>query len=75
MINEIQCEFDRLPLMWSKNSYPKQYGSRSPSFARGTLHLLSNKEKLYISGTASIRSHKTIGMTREEQLDITYWEY
>lgn len=40
--------------------YPPQYGPRSPSFARGTLSSIDGKQIGYISGTASIKGHKTI---------------
>ena len=40
--------------------YPPQYGPRSPSFARGTLAAIGDKHIGYISGTASIKGHKTI---------------
>lgn len=42
-------------------SYPSQYGPRSPSFARGTLATVGDKQIGYISGTASIKGHKTLG--------------
>ncbi len=40
--------------------YPRQYGPRSPSFARGTLAAVGDKHIGYISGTASIKGHKTV---------------
>ena len=40
--------------------YPRQYGPRSPSFARGTLAVVEDKHIGYISGTASIKGHKTV---------------
>ena len=40
--------------------YPRQYGPRSPSFARGTLAAIGDKHVGYISGTASIKGHKTV---------------
>lgn len=40
--------------------YPRQYGPRSPSFARGTLTTLGDKQIGYVSGTASIKGHKTV---------------
>ena len=41
-------------------AYPRQYGPRSPSFARGTLTTLGDKQIGYVSGTASIKGHKTV---------------
>lgn len=41
-------------------AYPRQYGPRSPSFARGTLTTIGDKQVGYISGTASIKGHKTV---------------
>ncbi len=49
--------------------YPKQYGPRSPSFARGTIFSYHSEKKdhagnklttFLLSGTASIRNHKTL---------------
>ncbi|WP_157654297.1 reactive intermediate/imine deaminase [Burkholderia ubonensis] len=60
------------PLQMPAYHYPDQYGPRSPSFARGTIHALSGEAHLFISGTASIRSHETIGSTVDEQLRITF---
>jgi chorismate lyase / 3-hydroxybenzoate synthase len=36
--------------------YPENYGPTPPSFSRAAIH----KNKLYISGTASIRGHQTV---------------
>ncbi|MDP9587276.1 UNVERIFIED_ORG: chorismatase [Burkholderia contaminans] len=60
------------PLQMPAYHYPDQYGPRSPSFARGTIHALVGEARLFISGTASIRSHETIGSTVDEQLKITF---
>jgi chorismate lyase / 3-hydroxybenzoate synthase len=40
--------------------YPKQYGPRSPSFARGTLMMQEGKRVGYLSGTASIKGHESV---------------
>ncbi|NEO97451.1 MAG: hypothetical protein F6K58_01795 [Symploca sp. SIO2E9] len=40
--------------------YPKQYGPRSPSFARGTVINQDGKQVGYLSGTASIKSHQSV---------------
>lgn len=46
------------PSQQSAYTYPKQYGSKSPSFARATVsHEL---EQTFISGTASITGHETL---------------
>jgi chorismate lyase / 3-hydroxybenzoate synthase len=45
------------PLQVPAYRYPKQYGPRAPSFARGGLVL--DSQALYISGTASIRSSES----------------
>eukprot|EP01097_Dermamoeba_algensis_P002970 TRINITY_DN2185_c0_g1_i1.p1 TRINITY_DN2185_c0_g1~~TRINITY_DN2185_c0_g1_i1.p1 ORF type:complete len:324 (-),score=26.12 TRINITY_DN2185_c0_g1_i1:123-1094(-) len=51
--------------------YPPIYGPRSPSFARATYTEYNNVVTLFVSGTASIRSHQSIGNTLAEQLQIT----
>jgi chorismate lyase/3-hydroxybenzoate synthase len=43
------------PRQISAYHYPPQYGPRSPAFARATL--APGRERLYISGTASIVGH------------------
>lgn len=40
--------------------YPEQYGPVGPSFARATIEKLPHSSTLYVSGTASIRGHKTL---------------
>lgn len=52
--------------------YPKQYGPRSPSFARGTLIPTAGKQIGYLSGTASIKSHQSVTLGDvTEQLHTT----
>ncbi|MCX5616050.1 hypothetical protein NQF87_03545 [Bombella sp. TMW 2.2559] len=51
--------------------YPPRYGRRSPSFARATVMEGTERTVLYLSGTASIRGHESVGQTVEEQLSIT----
>jgi chorismate lyase/3-hydroxybenzoate synthase len=52
--------------------YPKQYGPRSPSFARGTLIAKDGKRIAYVSGTASIKGHQSIAIGDiTEQLHTT----
>lgn len=53
-------------------AYPKQYGSRSPSFARGTVVYQDGKQVGYLSGTASIKSHESVTLRNiSEQLHTT----
>lgn len=47
------------PRQISAFQYPKQYGPRSPTFARANLVCLNQHEWLFISGTASIVGHAT----------------
>ena len=48
------------PEQVSAYKYPKQYGPRSPSFARGTILTREGKRIGYLSGTASIKSHESV---------------
>lgn len=43
-------------------NYPPQYGPRSPSFARATSVRTPAGEQIFISGTAAIRDHRTVGV-------------
>ena len=53
-------------------AYPKQYGPRSPSFARGTVVYQDGKQVGYLSGTASIKSHESVTLRNiSEQLHTT----
>jgi len=47
------------PRQVSAYCYPPQYGPKSPSFARGTLIRDSDRDVLYLSGTASIVGHES----------------
>lgn len=64
------------PRQISAWDYPKDYGPRSPTFARGALARLSGQELLFVSGTASIVGHCTVhaddvaGQTREAMANI-----
>lgn len=52
--------------------YPRQYGVSSPSFARATALSLDSLGYLFISGTASIIGHQTLGENDlEKQLAVT----
>lgn len=51
--------------------YPPRYGRRSPSFARATVMEGAERTVLYLSGTASIRGHESVGQTVEDQLSVT----
>ena len=48
------------PRQVSAYRYPRQYGPRSPSFARATLKSWGNAAHLYISGTASVVGHESV---------------
>jgi len=58
------------PNQQSAYNYPKQYGPKSPSFARATI---SNElEQTFISGTASITGHETLHINDvKNQLKLT----
>ena len=64
------------PRQISAYNYPKQYGPRSPTFARANLLHLNQHELLFISGTASIVGHATqhladvVIQTRETLVNI-----
>lgn len=47
------------PRQMSAYYYPPQYGPKSPSFARATLVRGTDRDHLYISGTASIIGHES----------------
>jgi len=52
--------------------YPRQYGAKSPSFARATSVLINSKQHHFISGTAAILGHESQGMNDlSHQLKIT----
>ena len=52
--------------------YPKRYGPRSPSFARGTVLSRDHKQVGFLSGTASIKSHESVTLSdMTEQLYTT----
>ncbi len=52
--------------------YPRQYGISSPSFARATALSFDSCHRLFISGTASITGHQTLGDGDiEKQLNVT----
>ena len=64
------------PRQTSAYHYPKQYGPRSPTFARAMLVGAGRDQKLFISGTASIVGHATrhagdvVEQTRETLANI-----
>lgn len=47
------------PRQLSAFRYPREYGPRSPSFARASILQSHDGKQLYISGTASIRGHQS----------------
>ena len=49
------------PLQLSAYRYPAEYGPRSPSFSRAVRVSASGQDGFFISGTASIRDHRTVG--------------
>ena len=52
--------------------YPREYGPRSPSFARATIVPQDDRATVFISGTAAIRGHVTVAPDGvAEQLDCT----
>jgi chorismate lyase/3-hydroxybenzoate synthase len=60
----------------SAYNYPPEYGVRSPSFSRATVHHEGDGMTLFISGTASIVGHQTVhagdtaAQTRETLVNI-----
>jgi chorismate lyase/3-hydroxybenzoate synthase len=60
------------PRQLSAFRYPRQYGTRSPSFSRATLQQWHDRPMLFVSGTASIVGHASMhtGDARK-QLDET----
>ena len=48
------------PRQMSAYCYPRQYGPKSPSFARATLVRTAEQDCLHISGTASIVGHQSL---------------
>ncbi|MDT0497888.1 hypothetical protein RM530_11015 [Algiphilus sp. W345] len=48
------------PRQTSAFRYPREYGPRSPSFSRATLHRSRGGDRLYVSGTASIVGHRSL---------------
>ncbi|NEQ72322.1 MAG: hypothetical protein F6K23_04055 [Okeania sp. SIO2C9] len=60
------------PEQVSAYKYPPQYGPRSPSFARGTVIKCNGKRIGYLSGTASIKGHDSVGKgNMEKQFEVT----
>lgn len=60
------------PRQQSAYHYPREYGPISPSFARATRQRLSEREHIFVSGTASIIGHATCApQSLREQLSIT----
>ena len=52
--------------------YPPSYGPRPPSFSRATVIHEDAQQTLFVSGTASIRGHATIGVSDlRAQLECT----
>lgn len=47
------------PHQLSAYHYPREYGPKSPSFARASMRQGHDGKQLYVSGTASIRDHQS----------------
>ncbi|MEL7036730.1 MAG: hypothetical protein AAFO04_14075 [Cyanobacteria bacterium J06592_8] len=61
------------PEQVSAYKYPSQYGARSPSFARGTVIKENGKCIAYLSGTASIKGHQSMGKGDiSKQFEVTF---
>jgi enamine deaminase RidA (YjgF/YER057c/UK114 family) len=64
------------PRQLSAYHYPREYGEKSPTFARASLVSLAGQEVLFVSGTASIVGHNTLhehdvaAQTRELMINI-----
>lgn len=48
------------PRQVSAYDYPRQYGRRSPSFARATVATLGGERVAFIAGTSSVVGHRTL---------------
>lgn len=60
------------PLQIPAYDYPREYGPRSPSFARATIVPQAGTATVFISGTAAIRGHATVAPDSiAGQLDCT----
>lgn len=52
--------------------YPREYGRVAPSFARGTrVRRTDGGREWFLSGTASIKGHQTLGETFGDQMRLT----
>ncbi len=52
--------------------YPRQYGPKTPSFARATSVHINNQHYRFISGTAAVLGHESKGLNSlKEQLKVT----
>lgn len=59
------------PLQVSAYNYPQRYGPKAPSFARATVIKAQSGLCLYVSGTASIRSHASLTQSLDQEITIT----
>lgn len=65
----VHCEN---PQQLSAYLYPRQYGPKSPSFARAAYKNWHSSQQVHISGTASIRGHQTLHEgDLQGQLEVT----
>ena len=60
------------PLQVPAYNYPREFGSRAPSFARATIVPNGERPTVFISGTAAIRGHATVAPDNiRQQLNCT----
>ncbi len=62
------------PRQMNAYEYPKDYGPRSPSFARATLCNSENGPQLFIAGTASVVGHTSrhVGCPKEQTQEMVH---
>ena len=65
------AEYFENPLQESAITYPPEYGSSPPAFARGCRLTTASGTVWHLSGTASIRGCRTIGTDIATQLGVT----
>lgn len=60
LVTQNQVTYIDNPRQTPPHSYPAEFGSKPPAFARGALVQSNNQTELYISGTASIVGSSTV---------------
>ncbi len=58
------------PQQASSWDYPSEFGNPPPAFARGTVVETASAVRYFLSGTAGIRGHATIGTSLSEQFQV-----